>query len=31
MTGQYHYRAFVNMLPSFANLTGIEARCAAAA
>jgi len=31
MTGQYHYRAFVNMLPSFANLLGIEARCAAAA
>ena len=22
MSGQYHYRAFVNMLPSFANLTG---------
>ena len=31
MTGQYHYRAFVNMLPSFANLLEIEARCAAAA
>jgi ATP-binding cassette, subfamily C, bacterial len=31
MTGQYHYRAFVNMLPSYANLRGIEARCAAAA
>jgi len=31
MTGQYHYRAFVNMLPSFANLRDIETRCAAAA
>ncbi|MGH7923567.1 MAG: ABC transporter ATP-binding protein [Candidatus Binatus sp.] len=31
MTGQYHYRAFVNILPSFANLLDIEARCAAAA
>ena len=31
MTGQHHYRAFVNMLPSFANLLDIEARCAAAA
>jgi ATP-binding cassette subfamily C protein len=31
MTSQYHYHGFVNMLPSFANLTGIEARCAAAA
>jgi ATP-binding cassette subfamily C protein len=31
MSGQQHYRAFVNMLPSFANLLGIEARCAAAA
>jgi ATP-binding cassette subfamily C protein len=31
MTGQYHYRAFVNMLPSFANLLDIQARCAAAA
>ncbi len=31
MTGQHHYRAFVNSLPSFANLMNIEARCAAAA
>ena len=31
MSGQQHYRAFVNSLPSFANLLGIEARCAAAA
>jgi len=31
MSGQHHYRAFVNMLPSFANLLDIEARCAAAA
>ena len=31
MSGQHHYRAFVNSLPSFANLLGIEARCAAAA
>ena len=31
MTGQQHYRAFVNSLPSFANLLNIEARCAAAA
>ncbi|MGB0062442.1 ABC transporter ATP-binding protein [Candidatus Binatus sp.] len=31
MTGQHHYRAFVNSLPSFANLLNIEARCAAAA
>ena len=31
MSGQYHYRAFVNALPSFANLLDIEARCAAAA
>ena len=31
MTGQHHYRAFVNSLPSFANLLDIEARCAAAA
>lgn len=31
MSGQYHYRAFVNALPSFANLLDIETRCAAAA
>ena len=31
MTGQSSYRAFVNSLPSFANLLDIEARCAAAA
>ena len=31
MTGQQHYRAFVNSIPSFANLLDIEARCAAAA
>ena len=31
MSGQHHYRAFVNSLPSFANLMNIEARCAAAA
>jgi ATP-binding cassette subfamily C protein len=31
MSGQYHYRAFVNALPSFANLLAIESRCAAAA
>ena len=31
MTGQSNYRAFVNSLPSFANLLDIEARCAAAA
>jgi ATP-binding cassette subfamily C protein len=31
MSGQHHYRAFVNSLPSFANLLAIEARCAAAA
>ena len=31
MTGQQHYRAFVNSLPSFGNLLNIEARCAAAA
>src|SRR5271169_5300072 len=31
MSSQHHYRAFVNMLPSFANLLDIEARCAAAA
>jgi ATP-binding cassette, subfamily C, bacterial len=31
MSGQHHYRAFVNSLPSFANLLNIEARCAAAA
>lgn len=31
MTGQQHYRAFVNSLPSFKNLLNIEARCAAAA
>jgi ATP-binding cassette subfamily C protein len=31
MSGQYHYRAFVNALPSFANLLNIESRCAAAA
>ncbi|MGA9314705.1 MAG: ABC transporter ATP-binding protein, partial [Solirubrobacteraceae bacterium] len=30
MTGQSNYRAFVNSLPSFANLLNIEARCAAA-
>ena len=30
MTGQSSYRAFVNSLPSFANLLDIEARCAAA-
>ena len=27
MSGQHHYRAFVNSLPSFANLLSIEARC----
>jgi ATP-binding cassette subfamily C protein len=31
MSGQSSYRAFVNALPSFANLLDIEARCAAAA
>ena len=31
MSGQRHYRSFVNALPSFANLMNIEARCAAAA
>ncbi len=31
MTGQRHYRGFVNSLPSFTNLQEIEARCAAAA
>ncbi len=31
MSGQHHYRSFVNSLPSFANLLNIEARCAAAA
>ncbi len=31
MSGQQHYRAFVNSLPSFRNLLNIEARCAAAA
>jgi ATP-binding cassette subfamily C protein len=31
MSGQQHYRAFVNMLPSFTNLMNIEARSAAAA
>ncbi|MGA7872951.1 MAG: ABC transporter ATP-binding protein [Candidatus Binatus sp.] len=31
MSGQQHYRAFVNSLPSFGNLLDIEARCAAAA
>ena len=31
MSGQQHYRAFVNSLPSFANLLDIEARCTAAA
>jgi ATP-binding cassette subfamily C protein len=31
MSGQSHYRAFVNSLPSFANLLNIEARCNAAA
>src|SRR5579863_3724461 len=31
MSGQHHYRAFVNSLPSFANLLSIEARCRAAA
>jgi ATP-binding cassette, subfamily C, bacterial len=31
MSGQGHYRAFVNSLPSFANLLNIEARCSAAA
>jgi ATP-binding cassette subfamily C protein len=30
-SGQYSYRAFINSLPSFANLLDIEARCAAAA
>ncbi len=30
MSGQYHYRAFVNALPSYANLLDIETRCAAA-
>jgi ATP-binding cassette, subfamily C, bacterial len=31
MSGQQHYRSFVNSLPSFANVLNIEARCAAAA
>ena len=31
MSAQQHYRAFVNSIPSFANLIGIEARCRAAA
>src|SRR5260370_5450074 len=31
MSAQQHYRAFVNSIPSFSNLMGIEARCAAAA
>jgi len=31
MSAQQHYRAFVNSIPSFSNLIGIEARCAAAA
>lgn len=31
MSGQSSYRAFVNSLPSFANLLGLEARCMAAA
>jgi ATP-binding cassette, subfamily C, bacterial len=31
MGAQQHYRAFVNSIPSFANLIGIEARCKAAA
>ncbi|HEV2169814.1 MAG TPA: ABC transporter ATP-binding protein, partial [Candidatus Binatus sp.] len=31
MSSQQHYRAFVNMLPSFANLMNIEARSIAAA
>ena len=31
MSGQQHYRAFVNMLPSFSNLMNIEARSKAAA
>ncbi len=31
MGAQQHYRTFVNSLPSFANLIGIEARCKAAA
>jgi ATP-binding cassette, subfamily C, bacterial len=31
MNGQHEYRAFVNSLPSFANLEDIEARCLAAA
>jgi ATP-binding cassette subfamily C protein len=31
MSAQHNYRAFVNALPSFANLLDIEARCAAAA
>jgi ATP-binding cassette, subfamily C, bacterial len=31
MSGQHHYRAFVNSLPSFANLMDLEARCTAAA
>jgi ATP-binding cassette subfamily C protein len=31
MTGQSSYHAFVNALPSFANLLDIEAQCAAAA
>ena len=28
MSGQHHYRGFVNSLPSFANLLDIETRCA---
>jgi ATP-binding cassette subfamily C protein len=31
MSAQYSYRAFVNSLPSFANLLDIEARCVATA
>jgi len=31
MSAQHHYRAFVGMLPSFANLMSIEARSTAAA
>ncbi|MGA6974405.1 MAG: ABC transporter ATP-binding protein [Candidatus Binatus sp.] len=31
MNAQHHYQAFVNSLPSFANLVDIEARCIAAA
>jgi ATP-binding cassette, subfamily C, bacterial len=31
MSGQHGYRAFVNSLPSFANLLDLEARCTAAA